>query len=134
MPAGAVAGQVLGGVLISADVAGTSWRAIFLVNVPVCAAVLALSARVLPPDDRHERSHLDLPGVATLSVAVLCVVVPLIAGPDAGWPPWTWAALAASVPAVGLFLAAERRALAAGRVPLVDITILARPAIGWPGC
>src|SRR3954451_14817345 len=34
---GAVAGQILGGALVSADILGTHWRAIFLVNVPVCA-------------------------------------------------------------------------------------------------
>ena len=41
LSAGAVIGQIAGGVLISADIAGTGWRAIFLVNVPVCVALLA---------------------------------------------------------------------------------------------
>jgi MFS family permease len=128
---GAVVGQILGGVLISADVAGAGWRPIFLASVPICLAVLALGSRVLPADDRDGRSHVDLAGVAALSVAVLCVVVPLTVGRESGWPVWTWAALAASVPAVALFLLTERRVLAAGRAPLVDTTILARPAIGW---
>jgi hypothetical protein len=39
--------------------------------------------------------------------------------------------LAASVPAFALFLLVERRSLAAGRTPLVDTTILARPALGY---
>jgi len=45
LSAGAVFGQVLGGVLVSADLAGASWRPIFLVNVPVCLAVAACARR-----------------------------------------------------------------------------------------
>jgi MFS family permease len=45
---GAVAGQVLGGVLVSADVLGSQWRLIFFVNVPVGLAVMAAGARHLP--------------------------------------------------------------------------------------
>jgi hypothetical protein len=102
-----------------------------LVNVPICLAVLACGSRVLPADDCHGRGRLDLTGVAVLSVAVLCVVVPLTVGPDFGWPTWTWTVLAASVPAFAAFLVTERRALAANRVPLVNTTILTRPATGW---
>jgi hypothetical protein len=65
-----------------------------------------------------------------LSVAVLCLVVPLTVGPDSGWPAGIWAMLAASIPAFALFLFAERRALAVGRTPLVNVAVLARPAIG----
>src|SRR6202012_5050981 len=38
---GAVLGQVLGGLLVSANIFGSSWRPVFLVNVPVGLAVLA---------------------------------------------------------------------------------------------
>ncbi len=43
-----VAGQILGGVLVSADVAGTGWRSVFLVNVPVVVLGLLLTARAVP--------------------------------------------------------------------------------------
>lgn len=43
-----VAGQILGGVLVAADIAGTSWRATFLVNVPVVLVGLVLAARTVP--------------------------------------------------------------------------------------
>jgi MFS family permease len=136
---GAVVGQVLGGLLVSANIAGTSWRPIFVVGVPVCLAALAAGSRVLPADEllpvngvpstNHRR--LDLRGVAALSVSVLLVVVPLTVGPSLGWAAWTWVALAAGGPAFGVFLAIERHVLAAGRRPVVDPTVLARPAIGW---
>jgi len=42
---GAVAGQILGGALISANIAGSHWRAIFLINLPIGAAVIAAARR-----------------------------------------------------------------------------------------
>lgn len=152
---GAVVGQVLGGLLVSADIAGTSWRPIFLVGVPVCLIALAVGSRVLPADEvlpageapsagevlpaggvpsaghGRERARLDPRGVAALSASVLLVVVPLTVGPSLGWSAWTWAALAAGGPAFGVFLAIERRVLAAGRRPVVDPTVLVRPAVAW---
>ncbi|TGB07249.1 MFS transporter, partial [Streptomyces sp. MZ04] len=47
---GAAAGQVLGGILVSADLFGTGWRPVFLVNVPVGAVLLVVAGRVLPRD------------------------------------------------------------------------------------
>src|SRR5215468_2218378 len=41
---GVAAGQVLGGILITADLLGTGWRPVFLVNVPVGLAILTLGA------------------------------------------------------------------------------------------
>ncbi|MGH8916753.1 MAG: hypothetical protein ACRD0H_00150, partial [Actinomycetes bacterium] len=82
---GAVIGQILGGVLIAADVAGSGWRPIFLINVPICAAVWGAARRLLPADGRRLAGRLDLAGVATLSTGVLLVVVPLILGHQQGW-------------------------------------------------
>ncbi len=47
---GAVAGQVLGGVLVTANLLGTQWRPVFLVNVPVGLAIALAVPRVLPRD------------------------------------------------------------------------------------
>ena len=48
LSAGAVSGQVLGGLLVSADVAGLGWRPIFLINVPVGVLAVAAALRYLP--------------------------------------------------------------------------------------
>src|SRR5262249_12254732 len=45
---GAVAGQVVGGLLVSADLWGSSWRPVFLLNVPVGAVLLIAGSRLLP--------------------------------------------------------------------------------------
>jgi hypothetical protein len=127
---GAVAGQVLGGVLVSADVLGSQWRAIFFVNVPVGLAVMAAGAGHLPRESAVEREgRVDVAGIATLSAAVLLVVVPLVLGRAEGWPAWTWLSLAASVPAFAGFLAAERRLRLRGGTPLVSLDALAPRAV-----
>src|SRR6202046_3049040 len=45
---GQVSGQALGGILLSANVFGLSWRPIFLVNVPVAALTFLIGFRALP--------------------------------------------------------------------------------------
>lgn len=126
---GAITGQILGGVLVSANIAGSTWRPIFLVNVPVCALTLAAAARLLPPDGQRRGRQLDLIGVATLSASMVLVVLPLILGRSQGWPMWTWLALAASVPAFAVFAATQRRRTASGGAPLIDLGVLASPPV-----
>src|SRR6201994_490855 len=66
---GAVLGQVIGGLLVSANLFGSEWRPVFLVNVPVGLAVLACG-RWLPARGTEERvRRLDLPGLAVLTPA-----------------------------------------------------------------
>jgi MFS family permease len=128
---GAVTGQILGGALIAANLAGSHWRAIFLVNVPVGAAVIMAGLRYLPADSPGKARRLDLPGVATLSASLLLIVLPLVLGRSEQWPAWAWICLGAGLPAFALFLGTERRIAARGGSPLVNVRVLARPAICW---
>lgn len=105
----AVIGQVVGGLLISADLVGTGWRPIFLVNVPLGVALIAVATRVLPADEQRRSQRLDFGGVGALSAALALLVIPLVLGRDAGWPAWTWVSLAAVAPAVAAFIMLERR-------------------------
>src|SRR6266540_1435981 len=66
LASGAVVGQVIGGVLVSA-----SWRPVFLVNVPVGLAAALLVPRLVPADHVPGGRRLDLTGLATASTAVL---------------------------------------------------------------
>ncbi|MHB8619527.1 MAG: MFS transporter [Chloroflexota bacterium] len=127
----AVAGQVLGGVLISADLFGSGWRPVFLINVPIGTVLMAAALRCLPANQDGRRTRLDLRGVAVLSVAMLLALVPLIVGREEHWPAWTWACLVASVPTFVLFIAVERDVTARGGDPLVNLRILACPAVSW---
>jgi predicted MFS family arabinose efflux permease len=130
--AGAVSGQILGGVLVSADVVGSGWRPIFLLNVPIGIGALAVGLRVLPADgDRDRARRVDVTGVLTLSAALLPAILALSLGRQEGWPAWTWLCLAASPLALTAFVAAERRLAARGGATLVDLHAIARPAISW---
>ncbi|MBO2452940.1 MFS transporter [Actinomadura barringtoniae] len=128
---GAVAGQALGGIVVSADLFGLSWRPIFLINVPVGLAMLALGPRLMPADVRGERKRLDLGGVALLSAAVLAAMLPLVFGRELHWPVWLWVMLAASVPALVAFVLWQRRVKARGGYPLLNLEVIAQPVIRW---
>ena len=76
----AIFGQLIGGVLIQADLFGAGWRWCFLINVPVGIAALALSPRVVPESSLPHRSRLDWTGAALLTGALVAIVLPLIQG------------------------------------------------------
>ncbi|MEV0072977.1 MULTISPECIES: MFS transporter [unclassified Amycolatopsis] len=71
----AVCGPVLGGVLTQA----WSWRAVFLVTVPLGLAVFA-AAGLLVEDRASARPRLDLVGTALVAAGAGLVVYPLVAG------------------------------------------------------
>nr|WP_313904727.1 MFS transporter [Streptomyces sp. SLBN-118] len=114
-----VAGQILGGVLVAADIAGSGWRAVFLVNVPVVLIGLVLAARSVPKTRSEHPTPVDVPGTLLLAVALLTLLAPLTEGRAAGWPLWTWVALAVFPLAAVAFYRVERRADRQGRTPLV---------------
>jgi MFS family permease len=126
---GFVAGQVIGGVLVSADLFGSGWRPVFLVNVPIGLAVAALVPRVVPRDGARGNSRLDLAGLAVAVPAVFLVVLPLVLGHQEGWPAWTFASLAAGLVLAAVFVAVERRVAARGGDPLLKLTVLRAPGI-----
>ena len=131
LSAGAMTGQTLGGVLVAANIAGSQWRPIFLLNVPAGLAMLLAAFRSLPKDPGESRIPIDVAGVVTLSSALLLIVLPLVLGYSAGWPLWTWLMLAASIPAFAAFLAAERRATERGSAPLINLHVLSNPPVLW---
>lgn len=135
LAAGAAAGQVLGGVLVSADLLGTGWRPVFLVNVPVGIVLLVLAVRVLPRDDAAERTAeraraLDLPGLLLLGAAVSLLTVPLVLGQQQDWPLWSWLSLAAAALCFALFRAYEPRLARRGGAPLIAPRVLRSPGMG----
>ncbi|MFJ6697659.1 MFS transporter [Streptomyces sp. NPDC091272] len=120
-----VAGQILGGVLVAADLAGTGWRSIFLVNVPVVVAGLLLAVRTVPESRSDKPSPVDVPGTLLLALSLITLLAPLTEGRAAGWPLWTWLSLAAFPFLLLAFFLVERRADRAGRTPLVPPSLFA---------
>src|ERR1700728_867819 len=58
----AVSGQLIGGALVQANVAGLGWRSCFLINVPIGLAALAVVRRVVPESRVRGAGPIDVPG------------------------------------------------------------------------
>ena len=123
MGLGFVSGQILGGGLLSANVFGLSWRAIFLVNVPVGIAALVASAKLVPHAFSQRRPRLDPLGALGVSGSLALALVPLTLGRSEGWPVWTWVAMALALPVLGLTLLWERHLAHSDGQPLLDLVL-----------
>jgi EmrB/QacA subfamily drug resistance transporter len=107
----AACGQLIGGGLIQADVAGLGWRSCFLINIPVGVCALFLAPRFVPESRADRRTRLDLRGTLLLTAGLIAVVLPLVEGRQQGWPAWTWMSLGVA-PLLLLGFASHQRRLA----------------------
>jgi len=122
----AIAGQILGGWLVHADLFGLGWRTIFLINVPIGLCAVA-AARFIPESRAPQRPALDWTGAILVSVALVLLLVPMIEGPAQDWPVWSWWSLGTALALLALFHRQQERRRAVGRLPLVDMQLLAQP-------
>jgi EmrB/QacA subfamily drug resistance transporter len=121
---GFVSGQVLGGVLVQF----TSWRAVFLVNVPVglAAAVLAPAILGRAATTQHSPHRLDVRGALLITSAIALVVFAVSQGVVLGWTsPLVIAAIVIATAAAVAFGKAETR----HPEPLVRPGMLHRPGL-----
>lgn len=116
---GGSVGVLLGGILTDL----WSWHWIFLVNVPIGIAVVALSLTRLPPSERHAASrHLDVAGAVTVTLALMLAVYAIVNGNEAGWRSAQTLGLLVAAGALGaVFLAIETRVPA----PLMPLRLFA---------
>ncbi|WP_321475033.1 MFS transporter [uncultured Paludibaculum sp.] len=121
-------GNVLGGLLVSADLFGLSWRPIFLINLPIGLLTVLAAARVLKETRSPKARRLDLVGVALMTLALTLLLYPLIQGREAGWPLWAFVCLAAFLPVMAVFVRYEQRVTAGGGSPLVELSLFHDPA------
>src|ERR1700749_4255813 len=56
------AGFALGGILVTLDLGGVGWRAVFFVNVPFGLLIMAAAIRIMPSVPRRSGTRLDSPG------------------------------------------------------------------------
>lgn len=93
----AVAGPLIGGLIIDADIAGLGWRPMFLINIVIGLIGLPVAAWVLPKVPARPDVRLDGPGSLLLGLAMLAAIYGMIHGAEAGWIGWAGAALFASL-------------------------------------
>ena len=125
----AVVGQLAGGLLVSADIAGTSWRPIFLVNVPIGVVVILVAARIVPSTRSPHPVGIDLPGTVLFAATLTALLVPLTEGHSLGWPWWTWLLLAVAVVLGAATYLVEKRTEQRGEVPLLPPSLLRLPSM-----
>jgi EmrB/QacA subfamily drug resistance transporter len=123
---GFVSGQVLGGVLVQF----TSWRAVFLVNVPVGLAAAALAPAILGTATKTKTTsstrRLDLRGALLITSAVALIVFAVSQGVVLGW---TSPLVIAAVVIAGMATVAFGKAETRHPEPLIRLSLLHRPGL-----
>ncbi|MGR4854403.1 MFS transporter [Streptomyces sp. LARHCF252] len=128
--AGVIAGLVGGGLLLDLDVAGLGWRMIFLINVPIGAAILCAAVPAVTESRSADLPRLDIIGAVFTAVLLPLVLIPLILGGEHGWPWWTYGCFALGAAGAVAFLRWERRTEDRGNDPLLPSRLLR--AKGFP--
>lgn len=122
----AIAGQVLGGWLIHADLFDLGWRNIFLINIPIGLLAIA-AARYIPETRGPQNQGLDGTGVILISLSLSLLLIPIIQSSEHGWPLASLTSLAASLVLLFAFYRHQQRRRRIGYLPLVDMQLLAQP-------
>lgn len=120
---GGILGPIVGGGLIQANLFGTGWRFVFLVNVPIGIVAAIIAWRLVPRTSGDPTIKIDLLGSAIMAISSGLLVWPLIQGQSAGWPAWTFALIAASIAGFVIFALQQRASAARGGTPLVTPTL-----------
>lgn len=120
-------GPLIGGLIVE----GLNWRWIFLINLPVGIALVALTLRGVPESRAERAGQLDFAGAALFALSCLLLALGLTRGNAAGWgSPEIVGALSGSAVCFGAFVVAERSAespmlpLGLFRIPAFSATAL----------
>ena len=113
---GAASGALLGGVLTQ----GLGWQWVFLVNVPVGIAVLAIGPALVPAARASlGHRHFDLAGALLVTAGFVSLVFGIVRSDALGWgATGVLAPIGASVVMLAAFVAVEGRFATAPLVPL----------------
>jgi EmrB/QacA subfamily drug resistance transporter len=115
--AGGSIGVLAGGLLTTS----LNWHWVFLVNLPIGAAVFALCVLLLPAGRGHPRTvRLDIAGAITVTTSLMLAVYAIVNGNDAGWrSAQTDGLLGGAVALLAIFIAIESRV----RDPLMPLSM-----------
>ena len=112
----AALGPILGGYLVD----NVSWRAAFLINVPLAAVVLFIALRHVPESRDPDARRLDLPGAFLATLGLGGIVYGLIESSNRGFgDPLVLGSLVVGAAALGAFVLAERRS----REPMMPLSL-----------
>jgi len=119
-----IVGQVLGGWLVSADIAGLGWRSVFLINIPVCIVIILFCSRWVPETWKDQAASVDWSGTLILAATIICLLIPVALGPVFHWA-WPYVLmLLLVVPFSMLFWHTEQAQQKKGVSPLMPPRLL----------
>ena len=118
-PAGGTAGVFLGGIIT----AWIDWSWVFLINVPVGLAVVALTPKLLPKGVK-QKGNIDYTGALSITGALVLLVYAIVTANDIGWMSvQTISLLSIAGLMFALFLTIQRRK----KEPLIPLDIFRIP-------
>jgi EmrB/QacA subfamily drug resistance transporter len=123
----AVAGPIVGGLLIGWNLWDLDWRPIFLVNVPIGILAVVLGWFIIPRPPGHPDLKNDFVGIALFGASMVALVYPIIEGRSYGWPLWTWAMMGAALVGMALFVFWERYRAANNQPQLLNYSLITNP-------
>lgn len=126
----AVSGPVLGGLLITLNIAGLDWRPIFLINLPIGIFAVFAALRFIPDLPGNRRLTNDWIGIGIAAVALFCLVYPLVEGRTLGWPAWSFVMMAFSAVVAFGFVAWERRRERKNASQLLPVSLMRNKVYG----
>lgn len=118
-----ILGPVTGGGLIDLDIAGSDWRSIFYINLPIGIVALAVGVRKIPESRADGAGRIDMVGALLLTAGLFLLVLPLVIGRDHDWPAWSFVSMAVSPFVLATFFRYEMGRTRRDASPLVDTTL-----------
>ncbi|OAN63178.1 MFS transporter [Sphingomonas sp. TDK1] len=122
-----IAGPILGGFLIAANIGGLGWRTVFLINGPIGLVALLAGWWLLPRSRGDAATRIDLVGTLTFGIAILALLFPLLQAEKGGLEGPLLALLIAGPPLLLVAWWMLRRRAAAGGPVLFPPQLLGNP-------
>ncbi|MFF4469544.1 MFS transporter [Streptomyces sp. NPDC001599] len=123
---GAVLGPIVAGFLVDADLFGTGWRSVFLINLPIGAAVIVGAVLLLPEGKAPVRPKFDVVGMVLVTAGLTLLIFPLVQGRERGWPAWAFVLMLGGAAVLVGFVAHELRQERRGGATLIELSLLRR--------
>ncbi|WP_415402155.1 MFS transporter [Tateyamaria sp. SN3-11] len=121
---GAIAGPIIGGAVLSVDLLGLGWRAVFLLVIPPCVLSSVVVGSYLPRDDLSTSKRIDIRHGLLVALAVTGLVYAAVQGRPLGWPIWIMAMLTTSLFLLAHVVHAQRKGVSGKVEPLLPPELL----------
>ncbi|WP_299964412.1 MFS transporter [uncultured Roseobacter sp.] len=121
---GAVAGPIIGDAILTIDLFGLGWRAVYLLVVPPCILSSLIVVSFLSPDHSGSSKRIDVRNGLLVALAVTGLVFAAVQGRAQGWPAWIVVLPPASVLLLAYVVYTQRNRVSDKTEPLLPSGLL----------